>query len=511
MLVYTAILTLSSLVFIHGAEQNQQVPAAPEGPAKQVLLPAGPPPQPQFSSELNYNVNLLEPQFQYPGFNYIPEKQPYPRVQPPVFVYAGAAPPGQQFLYRPGAPPGNFLVPQPQPQPGVIFGGNPQGPVFVAGYPKPAHIPPIEKDAEEVPGLAGNHPATGRPIVRPTLTARRPEKLETLDEPISPTLGEPEIPETIPSGFPKKSPPTLPPLKPGQRFFILNGHPIFSLEGVGVGAPQPQIPTLHQANPEIYVYRQAHQYEPIPQQQFNQVPVQDLFLRNAVTGQISDVKPLPAAIHGEIETAPQIADGNFISLNHPDDFRQNFYFRNVVPVAIAPQKEYNAAPVLLKGQSNSKPEPLKDDKSQSRFAKELEIGRQGAFLQVDPYSPIYSGNVYSGFPVADDYYRFADLKNGKDEDDTVVIDAKVQDDDKESEEVTPSSKAEQPSLSQAQPAAIALAGKGGVASAGPRGTALAGKKGLAVARPQATAVAGPTKEENDSESKSKSSSEKKRQ
>lgn len=206
----------------------------------------------------------------------------------------------------------------------------------------------------------------------------------------------------------------------------MNGHPLFSYDGVG--APQPQIPTLHQTNPGIYVYRQAHQYEPTPQQQFSQIPVQDLFLRNAVTGQISDVKPLPAAIPGEIEATPQFSDGNFISLNRPDDFRQNLFFRNVVPVAVAPQKEYNAAPVLLKEQSN-----LKDFKSQSRLAKELEIGRQGAFLQVDPYSPIYSGNVYSGFPVADDYYRYSDLRNGKEEDDSVVIDAKIQDDDNESE------------------------------------------------------------------------------
>lgn len=90
-----------------------------------------------------------------------------------VFL-AGAAPPGQQFLYQSGGlpPPGNFLIPQPQPQPqpqpgpNLIFGNNPGGPVFVAGYPKPAHVPPIEKDAEEVPSLAGNHPpsSVGRPI-----------------------------------------------------------------------------------------------------------------------------------------------------------------------------------------------------------------------------------------------------------------------------------------------------------------------------------------------------------
>lgn len=40
---------------------------------------------------------------------------------------------------------------QPQPGPNVIIRDIPQRPVFVAGYPKPAHIPPIERDAEEIP------------------------------------------------------------------------------------------------------------------------------------------------------------------------------------------------------------------------------------------------------------------------------------------------------------------------------------------------------------------------
>lgn len=53
----------------------------------------------------------------------------------------------------------------------------------------------------------------------------------------------------------------------------------------------------------------------------------------------------------------------------------------------------------------------------------------------------------------------------------------------------------EPSISQAQPGAIALAGPGGVAAAAPRGTALVGQGGLAVASPQATAVAGPSKDD----------------
>lgn len=86
------------------------------------------------------------------------KKPSFFRYQPQVILFTGG-PPGQQFLLQPGAPPGNFLVPQqPQPGPGLVYRTVPQRPVYVAGYPKPAHIPPIEKDAEEVPNLAGNHP-----------------------------------------------------------------------------------------------------------------------------------------------------------------------------------------------------------------------------------------------------------------------------------------------------------------------------------------------------------------
>lgn len=70
------------------------------------------------------------------------------RVQPQLIFYGPGQ--GQPILINPGSPPGNFLIPQ-QPQPGPNFVLRDQGPVFLAGYPKPAHIPPIEKDAEEIP------------------------------------------------------------------------------------------------------------------------------------------------------------------------------------------------------------------------------------------------------------------------------------------------------------------------------------------------------------------------
>lgn len=79
-------------------------------------------------------------------------------MQPQVLIYSSG--PGQPILLQPGNPPGNFLIPQqPQPGPGIIlrdgpgiyYGEQPQRPVFVAGYPKPAHVPKIDADAEEVP------------------------------------------------------------------------------------------------------------------------------------------------------------------------------------------------------------------------------------------------------------------------------------------------------------------------------------------------------------------------
>lgn len=56
-------------------------------------------------------------------------------------------------------------------------------------------------------------------------------------------------------------------------------------------------------------------------------------------------------------------------------------------------------------------------------------------------------------------------------------------------------KTDEPSLSQSQPSALALAGPGGIAEASPKGTALTGENGLAVSSPQATAIAGPTKDQ----------------
>uniref|UniRef100_T1IA70 DUF4774 domain-containing protein n=1 Tax=Rhodnius prolixus TaxID=13249 RepID=T1IA70_RHOPR len=49
---------------------------------------------------------------------------------------------------------------------------------------------------------------------------------------------------------------------------------------------------------------------------------------------------------------------------------------------------------------------------------------------------------------------------------------------------------EGPSIAQAKPQAVSVAGPGGVAAAAPVGTAIVGPGGMALSAPQATAVAG---------------------
>ncbi|KAF5273644.1 hypothetical protein FQR65_LT04644 [Abscondita terminalis] len=389
-------------------------------------LPLGPPVQYNPSP---YPVGGVDPQFQ---FNYIPNKQYYPSAQPPFIIYGGAGLPGQQFLYRPGSPPpGNFLIPQPD------FGfGNPQTPVFSAGYPKPAHIPPIEKDAEEVPNLAGNHhpTRTGRPNFQVQYPVR-PQKIETFDEVESgEEVDDLEQAEKIPNNFyPKKAFPNRPVLKPGQQFFILNGNTLFSNVPLEQGPISQQ--SLYRSAPRI-VAKQHKLKEEQPQQ--------------------------PSQKESE----------NYVSLNNLADFRQDFFLKE-------PAGSVEHIPLILQDNQHGHlpylvPNPVED---------EFRLGRNFHFNP--PVSPY--GQVTYPYVLAFDYDQ-------KQDDDTVTIEANSEE-EKKAEEVPPSSTTEEPSISQAKPSALAISGVGGVASAGPRGTSLVGKNGIAVASPQATAVAGPAKDE----------------
>lgn len=151
-------------------EQKQPPPQSQSNPPSQLKSQ---PPDQRGRQILLYNNNLIPfdgplhvPQDHFPGF--IHERPLHPRLEPQLLVYPGGA--GQPFLLQPGGP-GNFLIPHPQPQPGpgivlrdgpgIVYGndqpqaqpqpGQPPRPIFVAGFPKPAHVPKIEPEAEEIP------------------------------------------------------------------------------------------------------------------------------------------------------------------------------------------------------------------------------------------------------------------------------------------------------------------------------------------------------------------------
>ncbi|XP_057653101.1 uncharacterized protein LOC130891978 [Diorhabda carinulata] len=248
------------------------------------------PEQPQSQQQQVYQpggYQYVNPQYQYTGYN----QQTFPRIQPSILIY-GAGGQGQPILINPGSPPGNFLIPQ---QPGVIYGNNPQNPVFVGGYPnpKPAHIPPIEKDAEEIP----TNPANIPPFPTKS-TENKPEKLETFNEdrfdPIPKSAGgEGEVFEQS-DRKPYPQSPNRDNLKPGQRFFILNGQPLYQ----NYPPNYPELPA--------FTYQQLQDK---PQEFGYNFPVQTVLLKTA-----GDLNQQPKA--AETAFADQFPH-NFISLNQP--------------------------------------------------------------------------------------------------------------------------------------------------------------------------------------------------
>nr|CAH7712726.1 unnamed protein product [Callosobruchus chinensis] len=393
------------------------------------------------------------------GYNYIHDKQRQPGVYgrvPQFFVYR----PEQPILINPGSVPGNFLPPS---GPG-IYGGpglNPgiggRNPFFVGGGgggqpPRPNFVPPIEKDAEEIPTDPSKIPpfnggkGSGQSV--------QPEKLETLDE------GKPDFPPK-PIGEADVNHQQFPSYgqKPGHKFFfILNGqtllpHSAFEkYNGYNLGDEQIQHggPNKEEFNsniPEEYrdtSHRDEHHEEPghpgkedlqsnIPQEY---VPQQD---------------------HNEYRDSKYYSDDkypqNFFGAEH------GLFFRNSGPGDAA-----GGGPEDNVGHSNH-------ESGQFRYS-----------------------------PPGDPYLPFGD----ESENDSVVVDADFEDrntrgssestrkeepsrSDSEKEDSEPTG---DPSTAQAAPGAIAIAGPGGVAGASPKATALAGKRGLAVSSPQATAVAG---------------------
>ncbi|XP_072394243.1 uncharacterized protein [Diabrotica undecimpunctata] len=386
--------------------------------------------QPQLEQQQIYapgGFQYGDPQLQYPGYN----QQAFPRIQPSILLY-GAGGQGQPILINPGNPPGNFLVPQ---QPGVVYRNNPQNPVFVGGYPnpKPAHIPPIEKDAEEIPTNPANIPPfQSKP------SESKPEKLETFTEDNFASFPKPAGEAGGLDEVDRRQPPQQVPnnnnLKPGQRFFILNGQPLYQNYPLNY----PEIPNF--GFQQIEQPFQQLQSEP-REEEFNnyRIPVQTVLLRNS--GPVEQ----PQNIAQNAQSAPQQLFPSFNQQNIP----QESYFRTSLPTGVS---DINSG---------------------------IPIGQ---FRFSSPNGPY--------FPSQDEIDNDSVVINANFGDSSLSDAVATQPDP-----TVPAEKSPEPGTAQAAPGAIALAGPGGIAGAAPRGTALAGKGGLAVSSPQATAIAGTKKEE----------------
>lgn len=261
---------------------------------------------------------------------------------------------------------------------------------------------------------------------------RKPEKLETFNESpkesdkSSPSEGEQEVlasADKYPNPLLKK---TATSLKPGQRFFILNGQPLFSNYPF-----QPYSnervelkPTLSaQSNQEFPLYRQdeflPQSFEQFPsfgQPQTSGLPtlgqtaLPNYFLRNAVTGQISDVNGNYA---GKSDFSAQLPQ-NFVSLNQPQDFKDG-YLRNAF-AAPELQQYQDTYPGFSFGRTTQGAEAEKVD---SRFGAEALQG-YGSPYQI-------SGN---GQKLPLSYFQYETGKPNAENDDSVVIDAKSSQNDK---------------------------------------------------------------------------------
>ncbi|GJQ70442.1 hypothetical protein Trydic_g22861 [Trypoxylus dichotomus] len=393
------------------------------------------------------------PQLQYPPFS-----GGSPRVQPQVLVYPGGAP-GQPFLLQPGTPPGNFLIPQPQP--GFVFRDVPNArpDVFVSGYPKPSYVPPINKDAEEIPinpGAIQPNPSFGR----------KPEKLETFDEKPEEESATAEEAHDLASA--DRTLGRAPALRPGHRFFILNGQPLFSNYPLPQFADSPYQPSVSGFGPverEFYTYRQNDSPflpEGFAKQQVSnnlpdKVPVGNFFVRNSVTGQINGAK-----------------DNNYEKPQNDIDHSQNFVSLN--------QRDQPTPDILFKSL-----QVLPYKKQNLEQAPQIKINKGYQLLKLKPIDVPDSEDASALSDTSEDFRK---------DKESITIFANPEAIRKPILEETPTAeKAEEPGISRSQPNALALAGPGGIAAAAPRATALTGDRGVSVSSPQATAIAGPSKDQ----------------
>lgn len=114
-------------------------------------------------------------------------------------------------------------------------------------------------------------------------------------------------------------------LKPGHRFFILNGEDLFT------NFPLPNNRELNlkyaENQPEqiqLPLYPQSQNLDKQSEVEVNNIPIQTLLLRNAVAGQISNIQ--------DLDTEAKLPE-NFIALNQPS--ADQALFRSSFPINIA--------------------------------------------------------------------------------------------------------------------------------------------------------------------------------
>lgn len=269
----------------------------------------------------------------------------------------------------------------------------------------------------------------------PLFTAKKPEKLETFNEsertpdklPENREQGVLQNTDKNPSLVLRNSAPSL---KPGQRFFILNGQPLFSnyqFQPYGAGGESQNAQPLS----DRYAYTQANQNLPVYSesvsqflpQNFNSAPEQfssldqqshsllsqfPFSLRNSVSSQTSDVNG-----YGQNVLRDQFPAQNFVSLNQPHEFKENEYLTQQLasPGLQQYQNGYPTYPYIRTGSADTA------GKVEARY------GRPGLDPSQD-YSSQYqvSGDLGKA-PLS--YYQYETTRSNLD-DDTVVVDASVQ-------------------------------------------------------------------------------------
>ncbi|XP_076269904.1 uncharacterized protein LOC143202328 [Rhynchophorus ferrugineus] len=398
--------------------------------------------RPQFNQGL-LPLSYLEPQLQFnPDFS---------RLQPQLVFYGGGH--GQPILINPGNPPGNFLIPQ-GPGPNVIVRNGPQGPLLpAAGYPKPAHIPPIEKDAEEIPTNPAKIPPL--PSSKPKLKPKgKPEKLETFNEPNTPEQ------ELSNGQFPQLKPDSTG-LQPGQRFFILNGDNIFTY-------PYEATPTNQNLLNFRYTNVQPFPQNPpkfVPLQKSNTSPISlpNLILQNTVDNSQTS------------QTEAASAEDKRSIIRGPDSYARTLYPENSGNLEYRVDQGLTDTSIIepqLFGQFRFVPNSLpnfyqfKDDFENDAVVVDASFDSSSVNDRIEG-EPNQADNSISEKPASS------------------------------------TTEAPLPGMAQAGPQATAIAGPGGTAGSAPTATAIVGKGGLAVSSPTATAVAGTTNENKKNTSKRK--------